>query len=173
MKKLPFLLFFLIVATLATAQNIVKNNPLAGAAKVSFNFAHQSINAKTATSANIQVEIEVRANLPKTIIEQLANSGRYKLVGTKLGDVYNVTAPNLVKIVTVDGQPLQEEIIVNITMPTTLRISAKVLNFKNAGQVFAKNADISATVKAVSTLLQQHQTGFGGILIDGVTFEVE
>lgn len=173
MKTVSFLFALLFIASFATAQTIVKTDPIAGAAKVSFNFAHQKINAKTAAGANLQIEIEVRANLSKTALDQLVNSGRYKLVGTKSGDVYNIAAPNLTKVVTIDGKPLQEEIIINITMPNGLKVSGKTLNFKTFGQVFGKTADVSATVKPVSTLTQQQQTRFGEILIDGVKFEVE
>ncbi len=153
MKNLTLLSLFLLITGLLSAQNdsktLVKTIDPIGASEVLFDFKYSKLESKTWNNNTVRLQLEVRSNMPEPILNQLVKSGRYTLEGSKNGSTYTLKAPNLAKQVTIGGKALQEEIILHVEMPESMKLSQNILSFKSSGQKFG--TEISFSVKTVCT----------------------
>ncbi|MCH2042924.1 MAG: hypothetical protein MK212_02195 [Saprospiraceae bacterium] len=130
MNKLSFLLVFALFANISFAQKtLVKSFDMKefkddlGTSKVdaiNFKFA----NADKVTSefwdnddGLMRVELEIKTNMPTSIMEQLVKVGRYGMEGNLENGEFAINIPNLEKAVTIKGIDLEEEIIVHAMTP--------------------------------------------------------
>lgn len=98
------------------------------------NFAQQSFNAKGNSALDIKiphsklalqssktqsiiVDLEVKVNYPKAVIDQLQKVDRYKIVTKSQDGTFIFTAPNLKQGVTIGGKALTESITINVKAP--------------------------------------------------------
>ncbi len=153
MKNISLLSLFLIFAVLLSAQNesktLVKTIDPSGASSVLFDFKYNKLEIKNWNNNTVRLQLEIRSNMPESILNQLVKSGRYTIEGTKIGETYTLKAPNLGKKVTIGGKVLQEEIILQVEMPDYMKISGNTLSFKTKGQKFG--SEISFIVETFYT----------------------
>jgi hypothetical protein len=74
---------------------------------------------------NPSIKFEIGVALPAgngSVLNELANIGRYNLVSTSAGDVLTITAPNLQKQLKVKGEALREVITFVVFVPKDLNI---------------------------------------------------
>jgi len=133
MKKLSILFALLFVSTFTFAQNdasktLVKTLDPEGSNQIVFDFKHKNIDSKTWDNKGLRLQLEIHSNMPEAILAQLVKAGRYTLEGTKEGDVFYITAPNLGKNVTIGGKALEEELTVHVEMPGYLQLTDNKLS---------------------------------------------
>jgi hypothetical protein len=133
-------------------------------------------------------ELQIKANMPIQILEQLLKAGRYDIDGVKYGDSYYVIAPNIDKNVSVRGKDLEEQITLVIKTPGNYDLTDNVITknmdhlagrdgnevqvkeyMKIKNQVKVNKANLQTTLKSNQKLKLKK----GDILIDGVAIEVE
>lgn len=97
---------------------LVKTIDPGNAAVVEMAFKHESIVAEAWEKSEIRIELEIHANMPEAIIEQLIKAGRYTITTQTEGDVLKIMAANLDKAVTVKGIDLDETIKIHASTPS-------------------------------------------------------
>jgi hypothetical protein len=71
------------------------------------------------------IRIEIRVNLPAgqgSVLNSLADVGRYNLTASGDGDLLTIKAPNLQKKVMLKGQPLREQLSFTVFLPKTVEV---------------------------------------------------
>ncbi|MBL7827746.1 MAG: hypothetical protein JNJ57_14040 [Saprospiraceae bacterium] len=74
---------------------------------------------------NPSIRFEISVSLPSgngSMLNELANIGRYDLVSKSENDAITITAPNLQKQLKVKGEPLKEELTFMVFVPKNLKI---------------------------------------------------
>jgi hypothetical protein len=84
---------------------------------VKIDIKNKAINANPWDEGTIRVELEIKANVPEAILNQLVKAGRYTIEGEKDGETYIVKAGNLGKSITIGGKDLEEEITISVKTP--------------------------------------------------------
>jgi hypothetical protein len=103
----------------------------------------------------IRIELEIRANMPTPILKKLVKAGRYKLIGSKDGEKFVITAPNLDKHVTVGGQTLQEKVFVHVKSPIMYTIEEKKLTKYISPDVIAGITGREGSAAAVDAAIKK------------------
>jgi hypothetical protein len=139
MKVLSFVALFLSFVCFANAQTpensdqtLVKSFDAESSTNVVIDFKTSEINPQPWDGQSFRVEMIIKANMPIQVLQQLVKAGRYSLEGTKDGESYIVSAPNLSKTVTVRDRTLEEEIIISIKTPGAFALSGNSLE-RNLG----------------------------------------
>ena len=191
MRKITFL-FAMLFAGAAMAQieskTLVKTFDTAESTSVKFNFKNKEVKTESwPGGAGIRVELEIRANMPTQILDELVKAGRYSLDGLSADGSFVVNAPNLEKTVTIRGTDLQEEIIVHVKSADKYLVQGGVME-KDLGLVAARgteaeakamkkfNTNIECSVRVVSTMSKQPtamKLQRGDILIGGEPIDFE
>lgn len=121
MKIFSFLLALLMVGTVSFAQEsdktLVKSLNPEECPNVKIDIKNKAINSNPWDEGTIRVELEIKANVPEAILNQLVKAGRYTIEGEKDGETYIVKAGNLGKSITIGGKDLEEEIIIQVKTP--------------------------------------------------------
>lgn len=121
MRKLSFLLVFLLGCTLSNAQEsdktLVKTLDPEGASTVALTFKHKGVHPEIWDEGTLRIELEIHANMPEQILAQLVKAGRYSMTAKLDGETFQIDAPNLEKTVTIGGKDLEEEIVVYAKTP--------------------------------------------------------
>lgn len=189
MKKFLFALLFAGAAMGTQAQTLVKTFDTAESSSVKFNFKNKAIKTEYAADvAGVRVELEIKANMPQQIMDELVKAGRYSLEGSKDGEMFVVNAPNLEKAVSIRGTDLQEEISLIVKSNDKYLVDAGVLQ-KDLGMLAARDKDgtktkemkkfksnVEYTVRVISTLKTQPaptKLQRGDILIGGEPIDFE
>lgn len=74
---------------------------------------------------NPTIRMEIIVNLPSgnvSMLDQLANVGRYNLNAQATDDALIITAPNLAKVVRIKGEELKEDVSYIIFVPKDLQV---------------------------------------------------
>ncbi|MCP4440205.1 MAG: hypothetical protein GY810_14775 [Aureispira sp.] len=121
MRKLSFLLVFLLSCTLINAQEadktLVKTLDPEGASTVALDFKNKGVYPEIWDEGTLRIELEIHANMPEQILAQLVKAGRYTMKASLEGDVFHIDAPHLGKTVTIGGKDLEDEIVVYAKTP--------------------------------------------------------
>ena len=128
MRTFSFLLTLLMVGTFSFAQEsdktLVKSLNPQECPNVKIDIKNKGIESNPWDEGTIRVELEVKANVPAAVLDQLAKAGRYSIDGGKDGEVYLVKAPNLDKSITIGGKDLEEEIKITVKTPGYFALAA-------------------------------------------------
>lgn len=193
MKQLAFLFAFFFVGTVVAQDNktLVKTFDTKESTSVKFNFKNKEVKTEDwPGGTGIRIELEISANMPTQIMDELVKAGRYTLDGSADGEAFVVKAPNLEKTVTIKGTDLQEEIIVRVKTADKYYVQSNVLEkaindswVARDGSDAAKvkemkkfKSDIEVNVVVKSTLAKQPakmDLKRGDILIGGEPIDIE
>lgn len=117
----------------AAEKNLVKSLDAAGAKVVVFEFKHKEIKPSVVNSGMMKLDILVKSNMPDVVLDQLVKAGRYTIDSkTNADGSLSILMPNLEKAVTIKGQDLQEEIIVQAGMPIKYILNGNKLELESA-----------------------------------------
>lgn len=193
MKTLASVFFACFLSGALLAQDnktLVKTFDTSNSTAVKFDFKSKEIKTETWSGAGIRIELEITANMPTQIMDELVKAGRYSLQGTAEGDMFVVSAPNLGKSVTIKGTDLDEQITVRVKTADRYYVQSNVLekaindswvarDGSEAAKLkemkkFGQNIEVDVIVK--STLAKQPakmQLKRGDILIGGEPIGIE
>lgn len=125
-KQFALLVFLLTFAFGAFAQStektFTKSFNTEGKSRIKFDLPG-TIDLKVWNNSSVRLEIVV--SLPSgnaSMLDQLANVGRYNLVALPGDDVLTISAPNLYKLVRVKGEELRETVNYVIFVPKDLQV---------------------------------------------------
>lgn len=79
---------------------------------VDLNAVH--FNKESVDERDIIIEINIKGNMPISVLKELEKGGRYQIEGILKEDNYILTAPNIEKVVVVRGKDLEEEVTVTV-----------------------------------------------------------
>ncbi len=161
MKKLLLFAACLLVGSLGFAQNnpsdktLIKTLDPQGATAILFSFKNNGINATATGNSTLRIELEVHANIDEQTLDRLIKAGRYTLEGTKTGEDFVITAPNLEKRVTINGIDLDEKVVVNVKMPANYLFDKEKQSIKRDVMDFVKRGESSAKIAQLSQINEQ------------------
>lgn len=125
MTRLFFVLMLVVGATTTWAQTdadqtLVKTIDPKEAEIVEFGFDHAGLVTEPWADQKIRMMIEIHSNMPEAIIEQLIKAGRYTIEPVFDSETLTmtITAPNTEKAVTIKGVDLDEQLYINVNMPS-------------------------------------------------------
>lgn len=125
-KRIASFVLLLTIAFSAIAQTtektFTKSFNTEGKSRLKFDLPG-NIDMKVWNSPSIRIEIMV--NLPSgstSMLDQLANVGRYNLTAVEEGDALVITAPNLYKVVRVKGEELHEHVSYMVFVPKEMQV---------------------------------------------------
>ena len=132
--------------------------------------------------------MDVQANVPLAVLQQLVKAGRYSLDGGKDGETYIVVAPNLEKSIRIGGKDLEEIIQIKVQTPGYFElydnilskdidestIAARSSSAEEASALFRKmkaikqNIVLHTTIRSSSSYKEPIDLSSFKLLIDGV-----
>jgi hypothetical protein len=130
MKTFSLLFFLGIVLAQASAQSdktLVKTFDPSGAEEIHLDFPFHDLEAKPWDERGLRLQLQIQANVPTEILEKLVKAGRYTTEAKTDGNKFIVTAPNLEKMVSIGGVPLEEHITILAKTPGYFKIDGKRL----------------------------------------------
>lgn len=159
MKLLTLILCNCLCCALSSAQNNQSTSTLnvldpEGAKSIHITFPCAHISPENSDGKVFIIEMHIKANLPRNILEALAKAGRYNLEGIKKDDQYLIVAPQLSNSVTIQGVELKEKISLYIETPGLYILDKQLLfrdvsafNYRNAGVTRSNPAERMKQIK--------------------------
>ncbi len=98
-------------------QSLTQNFNPAGNSSILVNLKNNNFSVKQWKNATFGIEIEIKINQPKAVVDQLVKINRYKITGTVADGKYTLNAADLNKAVTVGGVALTENISIVVQTP--------------------------------------------------------
>lgn len=193
MRFISSLILFLCLSGMINAQNssdktLVRVLDPEKSSNLIIKFKTNTISKMPWDNQGFCFELQVKANMPIQILEQLLRVGRYDIEGVKEGDSYYVIAPNMEKNVSVKGKDLEEQITLIVKTPGNYDLSDKVIT-KNMDHLAGRDGNevdfkeylkidnkININNPSLQTTLKgNHKLKLktGDIVIDGVAIEIE
>ena len=84
---------------------------------IKIDIRNQNLSTSIWDEGTIRLQLDVQANVPLAVLQQLVKAGRYSLDGGKDGETYIVVAPNLEKSIRIGGKDLEEIIQIKVQTP--------------------------------------------------------
>lgn len=132
MKVFSFLAALFLISSSVFAQEsdktLVKTLNPEECPNVQIDIKNKGMSAEPWDEGTIRVQLEVKANIPSAVLAQLVKAGRYSIDGSKDGETYIVSAPNLEKSITIGGKDLEEEIKITVQTPGYFALNDGVLS---------------------------------------------
>ncbi len=160
MKK-TFLMFalFLGVAVSTHAQDthktLVKTLDPQGTSVIDLNFKNSGIDAQPWDEGTIRIELEITANFPEAVVNQLVKAGRYTLTSKIVEGALVVSAVNLDKTVTVGDTDLDDQVKVFAKTPGYYAVEdGKIKKHLDADAV-AGVLDRAGSTQEAKTIIQK------------------
>lgn len=129
--KTFFLLFslglFVAQATAQSDKTLVKTFDPSGAEEIHLAFPFYQVEAKPWDERGLRLQLQIQANVPTEILEKLVKAGRYTTESKTEDNKFIITAPNLEKMVSIGGVPLEEHITVLAKTPGYFKIDGNRL----------------------------------------------
>ncbi|MCH2022578.1 MAG: hypothetical protein MK207_08885 [Saprospiraceae bacterium] len=122
MNRAFCLFVLLIIANYTFSQSdsskvLVDSMDVEETSAIKFDFRNKGLESFSWEKDFIRVELEVVANFPDVVLSQLLKAGRYNLLSSVDGEVFNIIAPNLDKAVTIGGEDLVDHVRLIIRTP--------------------------------------------------------
>lgn len=191
MKNIILTLAFAILCTTAFAQQTVTQSfTPAGNDAIEVGIKNNNYTTTQGKIAKFLVQVEIKVNYPKEVIDQLVLAGRYKVTNTITNKEFKLTAANLDKAVTIGGKALTEEIRISVSVPPLYTISGtkitKAATMKSIGEPLdvvinfvyppvnttSNNAPSTGDGKTTGTpTLKEVQAKFGDIIMGGMAID--
>ena len=89
---------------------------------------NQNLSTSIWDEGTIRLQLEVQANVPLAVLQQLVKAGRYSLDGGKDGETFIVIAPNLEKAIRIGGKDLEEVIQIKVQTPGYFVMNDNILS---------------------------------------------
>ena len=114
-------------------KTLVKTIPPGNASVIDFGIKNKGMVAEAWEKEDLRLTIEIHANMPEAIMDQLIKAGRYTVSSVNDGETLKITAPNLDKAVSIKGIDLEEELYLNVNTPS---------NFIRNGNLLTKDMNM-------------------------------
>ena len=100
-----------------TNKTLVKTLDPKGTSIIDLDFRNKGIKAEPWDKGTIRIQLEITANFPEAVVNQLIKAGRYTLSSTVKDGKLVISANNLNKAITVGGKDLEDAIKVYTQTP--------------------------------------------------------
>lgn len=191
MKNIILTLTFTMLFAAAFAQKTVTQNfTPAGNDAIEVGIKNNNYTTTQGKIAKFLVQVEIKVNYPKEVIDQLILAGRYKVTTAITNKNFQLTAANLDKAVTVGGKALTEDIRINVSVPPLYTIAGtkitKAATMKSIAEPLevvitfvyppvTSGSTIGSTGSELSTptsnTLKDVQAKFGDIIMGGMAID--
>lgn len=160
MKKTFVFAALLLVATVGFAQKdsdktLVKTMDPQGTSAINFDFRNKGVESEPWDEGFIRVELEITANFPEAVLTQLVKAGRYSLTSEIDGEVFNIKALNLEKVVSVGGKDLDDHVRIFIKTPGYYAVADGVLQKNFPGSLVSNVVGRSGSTKEAKDILKE------------------
>lgn len=95
---------------------------------IKIDIRNQNLSTSIWDEGTIRLQLEVQANVPLAVLQQLVKAGRYSLDGGKDGETFIVIAPNLEKAIRIGGKDLEEVIQIKVQTPGYFVMNDNILS---------------------------------------------
>lgn len=194
MKWITFLLSLLFSYASMSAQvhdsnkSLIKTLDPKECPNIKIDIRNQNLSTAIWDEGTIRLQLDVQANVPLAVLQQLVKAGRYSLDGGKDGETYIVVAPNLEKSIRIGGKDLEEIIQIKVQTPGYFvmhdnilskdidesTIAARSNNAEEAAALLRKmkaikqNVVLHTTIRSSSSYKESIDLSSFKLLIDGV-----
>ena len=114
---LLFSVFLFLANTTFAQQNLSYNFDPIGHTSINVDIPHKSFVMKQAREQKFTIDVEIKVNQPKAVIDQLIRIGRYKVTQASKDGSFVLSAATTKQVVTVGGKTLTEEITIAANCP--------------------------------------------------------
>lgn len=134
MKQLSCIMMFFLLAVSVQAQVHASNKSLVKTLNpkecpnIKIDIKNNKLSTDIWDEGTIMVQLDVQANVPQAVLQQLVKAGRYSLDGGKDGETFIVIAPNLDKAIRIGGKDLEEIITIKVQTPGYFVLNNNVLS---------------------------------------------
>lgn len=106
------------LAASAQDKTLVKTISPGDATEILVDFRYKDMVADAWDKTDLRLVIEIHANMPEAIMDQLVKVGRYNISTVTENGVLKIQAPNMDKTVTIKGVDLDDQIYVHVNTPS-------------------------------------------------------
>lgn len=98
---------------------------------VNIKVPHELLKHESWDGGGIRVDVLITSNAPQPILDALMKANRYSLDGTKDGDSYIITAPNMEVPLSMGSKTMEENIQITISTPTYFAMNGETTLYKD------------------------------------------
>jgi hypothetical protein len=143
MNKAFFLFIFLIITNTIFSQSeafktLIKSVDPKETSAIKFDFRNQGIQSTSWDKEFITIELEVTANFPEAVLSQLLQVGRYNILSSIEGEVFNINVPNLDQTVSVGGKALIDDVRLIVQTPGVFALYDSLLQKHLPGELIGQ-----------------------------------
>ncbi|MCH2022577.1 MAG: hypothetical protein MK207_08880 [Saprospiraceae bacterium] len=134
MKSITLFFFFFVLTNVLFSQELESNKSLVKTLNpeqcpnIKIDIKNNNLDVDIWDAGTIRLQLDITANIPLAVLDQLIKAGRYSLDGGKDGEVYIVTAPNLYKEILVGGKEIEEAINIKVLTPGYFELEGDMLS---------------------------------------------
>lgn len=179
------ILFAMFLATSFAQQTLTQSFNPAGNDAIEIALKNNAYSATSGKVAKFLVQVEIKVNFPKEVIDQLILAGRYKVTSSALNRNFKIDAAALNQAVTVGGKALTEEIKITVTTPPLYTTRGNFITKDPSMKAIAEPMDVVITFvyppitttnnvgatsdgkTSTTPTLQEVQAKYGDIIING------